>query len=84
MFSIITCAVIFITAFSITKKPTKNRKKTKLNCGNTTLCKHVGVQERGQCPLIPLHMMSGTMMTLIKTNMRQSFCVIIKVLFMTE
>ena len=46
---------------------------------------HLGVQERGQCPLIPLHIMSGTMkMTLIKTNTRQNFCVIIKVLFMTE
>ena len=32
---------------------------------------HVGVQERGQCPLIPLHIMSGAMMmTLMKTNTR--------------
>ena len=31
----------------------------------------VGVQGRGQFPLIPLHMMSGAMMTtLMKTNMR--------------
>ena len=36
----------------------------------------VGVQGRGQCPLIPLHIMSGTMMmTLMKTNMRQNFCI---------
>ena len=32
----ITCVVIFITAFSTTKKPTKNRKKTELNRDNTT------------------------------------------------
>ena len=32
-----------------------------------------GVQGRGQCPLIPLHIMSGTMMmTLMKTNTRQN------------
>ena len=37
MFSIITCVVISITSFSTTKKPTKNRKKTEPNCGNTTL-----------------------------------------------
>jgi hypothetical protein len=35
MFSIITCVVITITAFSITKKPMKNRKKTEPNRGNT-------------------------------------------------
>ena len=50
-----------------------------------TLREHVGVQGRGQCPLIPLHIMSGAMMTtLMKTNTRQNFCIIIKVLFMTE
>ena len=50
-----------------------------------TLCKRVGVQGRGQCSLIPFHIMSSTMMTtLMKTNTRQNFCVIIKVLFMTE
>ena len=50
-----------------------------------TPCEHVGVQERGQCPLIPLHIMSGTMKTtLMKTNTRQNFCVVIKVLSMTE
>ena len=47
--------------------------------------KCVRVQGRGQCPLIPLHIMSGTMMTtLMKTNTRQNFCVVIKVLFTTE
>ena len=41
--------------------------------------KCVGVQGRGQCPLIPLHIMSGAMMTtLMKTNTRQNFCVVIK------
>ena len=46
---------------------------------------HVGVQGRGQCPLIPLHIMSGAMkMTLMKTNTRQKFCIAIKVLFVTE
>ena len=46
---------------------------------------HVGVQGRGQCPLIPLHLMSGIMMmTLMKTNTRQKFCIAIKVLFVTE
>ena len=29
MFSMITCVVIFITSFSTTKKPTKNRKKNR-------------------------------------------------------
>ena len=44
----------------------------------------VGVQGRGQCPLITLHIMSGTMKTtLMKTNMRQNFCIGIKFLFMT-
>jgi hypothetical protein len=35
----ISCIVISITAFSVTKKLMKNwkEKKTKLNCGNTTM-----------------------------------------------
>ena len=46
-----------------------------------TLRECIRVQERGQCPLIPLYIMSGAMMmTLMKINMRQSFCIIIKVL----
>ena len=50
-----------------------------------TLCEHIGVQGRGQFPLIPIHIMSGTMMTtLMKTNTRQNFCIVIKVLFMTK
>ena len=48
-------------------------------------CERVGVQGRGQCPLTPLHIMSGAMMTtLMKTNTRQNSCVIIRVLFTTE
>ena len=48
-------------------------------------CECAGVQGRGQCPLIPLHIMSGAMMTtLMKTNTRQNFCVGIKVLFTTK
>ena len=35
MFHIIICVVISITAFSTTKKPMKNRKKTEPNLGNT-------------------------------------------------
>ena len=35
MSSIITCVVISITAFSTTKRPMKNRKKTEPNRGNT-------------------------------------------------
>ena len=31
------CIVISITAFSVMKKPMENRKKAKLNCGNTSL-----------------------------------------------
>ena len=46
---------------------------------------HAGVQGRGQCPLTPLHIMSGAMMTtLMKTNTKQNFCIVIKVLFTTK
>ena len=58
-----------------------------ISLSSTTHTPHerAGVQGRGQCPLIPLHIMSGTMMTtLMKTNTRQNFCVGIKVLFTTE
>ena len=49
------------------------------------LHEHIGVQERGQCPLIPIHIMSGAMKTtLMKTNARQTFCIIIKVLFIIK
>ena len=45
MFSIITCAVISITAVSITKKPMKNYlKKIELNHSNTKLEDHLFLQ----------------------------------------
>ena len=47
--------------------------------------KCVGVQERDQFPLTPLPIMSGIMKTtLMRTNTRLNFCVVIKVLFMSE
>ena len=55
-----------------------------LNIAHTP-CKCAGVRVRGPYPLTPLHTMSGVMTaTLMRTNTKQNFCVIIKALFMTE